>query len=183
MEIDDLKSDWKAIQPIPKSEETLLLMLQENTHPVLKSIRKQILIEVTAWSLFLMVYYSMFDGGTKPLWINLILVISLILPIGHGLYGYYYNKYLTDGSDIKTALAQLYSRLKNYALIAIIARVGFVSGLLLFFCYNIHFTTTKYFSLGFIVFVFVIQLVVLYVVWHKRLKHIQALLVGFSTGI
>ena len=183
MEIDDLKSDWNAVNPILKTDEAMLSLLEENKHPVLKSIRKQIVIELTAWLLFLMTYYSMFDGAKKPLWINLILVISLILPIGHGLYGYYYNKYLTDGSDIKKALEQLYDRLKNYALIAIIARVGFVSGLLLFFCYNILFTATKYFLLGFIVFVFVIQLVVLYVVWHKRLKHIQALIVGFSTEV
>ena len=49
MELDDLKSDWNRIQPNSKSEEALLLMLQENKHPVLKSIRKQIVIEVTAW--------------------------------------------------------------------------------------------------------------------------------------
>lgn len=179
MEIDDLKSDWNAVKPILKTDEEMLSLLQENKHPVLKSIRKQIVIEVTACFLFLLAYYSMFDGARKPLWINLILVISLILPIGHGLYGYYYNKYLTNGSDIKTALEQLYDRLKNYALIAIIARVGFVSGLLLFFCYNIHFTTTKYFLLAFILLIFSIQLFILYQIWVKRLNTLKSVILTF----
>lgn len=179
MELDDLKSDWNAIQPIPKKEETLLLMLQENKHPVLKSIRKQIVFEVLAWSVFLMVYYSMFDGATKPFWVNLVLITSLLMPMLHSFYGYYYNKYLADGSNIKVALEQLYTRLKNYAFITIIARVGFICGLVLFFTYNIHFTTTKYFLLGFILVVFSIQLFVLYRIWLKRLSALQETIKAF----
>ena len=56
MEADDLKSDWKSMEPVSRDKETLLLMLQENQHPVLKTIRKQILFEITVWVLFLMVY-------------------------------------------------------------------------------------------------------------------------------
>lgn len=173
MEIDDLKSDWNAIQPIPKSEEALLLMLKENTHPVLKSIRIQIRIEVTGWVLFLMVYYSMFDGAKKPLWVNLVLIIGLLMPIFHSLYGYYYNKYLAGGSNIKMGLEQLYSRLKNYALFSVVARIGFISGLLLFFTYPIHFTTTKYYLLVLIIIGFIIQLFVFYRIWNRRLTQIR----------
>lgn len=182
MEIDDLKSDWKAIHPISKSEETLLLMLQENTHPVLKSIRKQILIEVTAWSLFLLVYYSMFDGDLKPFWVNALLVFSLLLPVLHSLYGYFYNKYLTDGVNIKMALEQLYNRLKKYALFSIISRIGFVGGLLFFFTYNIDFTGTKCLLLALMGFVLVIQIAVLYRIWAERLRHIQAIIDTFESG-
>lgn len=179
MEIDDLKSDWNAVQPILKTDEAMLALLQENKHPVLKSIRKQIVIEVIAWSLFLMVYYSMFDGATKPFWLNLVLVISLVLPIFHSLYGYHYNKYLTDGSNVKTALERLYNSLKKYAFIAIMSRIGFVCGLLLFFSYNIHFTVAKYFLLGFILVVFLIQLFVLYQIWNKRLSELKSMIVTF----
>ncbi|MEN9910390.1 MAG: hypothetical protein RLZZ540_3549 [Bacteroidota bacterium] len=179
MEIDDLKSDWNAIQSIPKNEETLLFMLKENMHPVLKSIRKQIVIEVTAWSLFLIVYYSMFDGATKALWVNLVLIITLLMPILHSFYGYYYNKYLADGSNVKVALEQLYNRLKKYAFITIISRMGFICGLLLFFTYNIHFTTTKYFLLLFVLVVFSIQIFVLYQVWAKRLGALQETIRAF----
>ena len=183
MEIDDLKSDWNAVQSIPKSEETLLLMLQENKHPVLKSIRKQIVIEVTAWCVFLMVYYSMFDGAEKPLWVNLVLISTLLLPLLHSIYGYYYNKYLANGSNVKKALEQLYNRLKNYALFSVVVRIGFVCGLLLFFTYNIDFTTTKYYSLLVISIVFLIQLFVLYRIWNKRLKRIRATIYAFSNHI
>ncbi|OYX82111.1 MAG: hypothetical protein B7Y83_15920 [Flavobacteriales bacterium 32-34-25] len=179
MEIDDLKSDWNAIQSIPKSEETLLLMLQENTHPVLKSIRKQILIEVGGWFFFLLVYYSMFDGAEKPLWVNLVLIGTLLLPILHSIYGYYYNKYLANDSNVKMALEELYNRLQNYALFSIVSRVGFVCGLLLFFTYNIDLTTTKYYSLAVIGVVFLIQLFVLFRIWNKRLKRIRETISSF----
>lgn len=173
MEADDLKSCWKSIEPVFREKETLLRMMQENQHPVLKSIRKQILFEITGWVLFLMVYYSMFDGAEKPFLVNLVLIISLLLPIFHSLYGYYYNKYLTNHLNVKLALEQLYNRIKKYALISIISRVGFISGLLLFFTYNIHFTTTKYFSLLFVAVVFLIQLVVLYRIWNSRIIQIR----------
>jgi len=183
MEIDDLKSDWNAIECIPKNEETLLLMLQENKHPVLKSIRKQIVFEVIVWSLFLMFYYSMFDGAEKPLWVNLVLITTLLLPICHSIYGYYYNKYLANGSNVKKALDQLYNKLKNYALFSVVIRIGFVCGLLLFFTYNIDFTTTKYYSLAIIGIVLFIQLFVFYRIWNKRLKRIRATIYAFSNHI
>jgi hypothetical protein len=181
MELDDLKSDWNTIEPISKSDESLLLMLKENKHPVLKSIRIQIRIEVTAWSLFLIGYYSMFDGVEKPLWVNLTLILAVAMPIFHSLYGYYYNKYLTDDSNIKDALDQLYNRLKKFALFSIISRLGFIYGLLLFFTYAIHFTTTKYILLGFIAVVVSVQLFVLYCVWAKRLSILKNLIKSFST--
>lgn len=176
MELDDLKSEWNSIQPIAKSEESLLLMLEENKHPVLKSIRLQIMIEVTAWLLFLLCYYSMFDGETKPFLVNLFLIIALLLPIGHSLYGYHYNKYLTNGANIKIALDALYIRLKTYAFYTILTRIGFVCGLLLFFTYGIYFTTTKYLLLVCICMLFLIQLFFLYRLWKKRIRLIQELI-------
>lgn len=179
MEIDDLKSDWNTVQPILKTDESLLLLLQENKHPVLKSIRKQIVIEVSSWLIFLLVYYSMFDGYSKPFWVNVVLVFSLLLPVLHSLYGYFYNKYLTDGTDIKKALERLYNRLKKYVFFSILSRIGFVGGLLFFFTYNIDFTGIKYFFLLSICFVFVFQIAVLYSIWAKRLKHIKEIMAGF----
>lgn len=180
MEIDELKSEWNTVKPILRTDEALLLMLKENKHPVLKSIRKQIVIEISGWLLFLITYYSMFDGAAKPFFVNLILVLTVSLPVLHSFYGYYYNKYLADGSNVKQALEQLYNRLKNFALIAIIARVGFISGLLLFFTFSIHFTTAKYFLLAFILFVFSIQLFGLYQVWVQRLRLLREIIIGFT---
>lgn len=173
MEADDLKSYWKSMEPVSRDKETLQQMLQENQHPVLKSIRKQILFEITGWVLFLVVYYSMFDGAEKPFWVNLSLIMSLLFPIFHSLYGYYYNKYLTNNLNVKIALEKLYIRIKKYALLSIISRLSFVSGLLLFFTYNIHFTTAKYFLLLFLGGIISIQLVVLYRIWNRRIIQIR----------
>ncbi|KDN54018.1 hypothetical protein [Flavobacterium seoulense] len=180
MELDDLKSDWNKVQPNLKTDEAMLLLLQENKHPVLKSIRKQIGIEITAWLVFLLSYYWLFDGAKKPFWINLILVISLGFPIFHSFYGYHFNKYLSDGANVKKALEQVYYRLKKYAVVSVISRVGFICGLLVFFSYGIQFTTTKYYSLAVICFVFLIQLWVLYLIWNQRLKRIRQAIVSFN---
>ncbi|MEL1241777.1 hypothetical protein [Flavobacterium flavipallidum] len=180
MEIDDLKSDWNTVRPILKTDESLLLLLQENRHPVLKSIRRQIIFEVTAWGFFLVVYFSMFDGESKPIWVNLVVVLSLLVPILHSFYGYFYNKYLTDGTDIVTSLSKLYRKMKSYAFFSIIARLVFVGGLLFFFTYNIHFTIIKYFYLSLTVIFCMGQLYFLFIVWTKRLKQIKELIDNFK---
>lgn len=172
MELEDLKSKWKTIKTISKEETALLLMLQENRHPVLKKIRRQIQIEVSAWIVFLLVYFSMFDGDKKPFWVNCILIFSFLLPILHSLYGYFYNKYVTDGSNVKEALELLYNRLKKYAFIAVFSRVALMSGFLLFFTYSIDFTISKFLILLFLGIVFSFQLFVLFRLWKKRLKQI-----------
>lgn len=179
MNIDDLKSEWNAVDTISKSEKALLNMLKENQHPVLKSIRRQIQIEVTAWSLFLLVYYSMFDGDKKPFWVNAVLVVTLMLPILHSVYGYFYNKYLTDGSDVKRALEQLYVRLKKYALISIFIRLGFAGGLMCFFTYNVNFNASKYCFLVLISTVLVLQIAFLCAIWRKRFKHFKFIISTF----
>lgn len=179
MEIDDLKSDWNTTKTISKTDEELVMMLQENKHPVLKSIRKQIVIELVGWISFLIVYYSMLDGEEKPLWINFVLVLAFSLPIAHSFYGYHYNKYLTDGSNVKTALEKLYTKLKKFALLTILARLALISGLLLFLTYNIYFTTVKYFLFLFIIVVFAVQLFLLYQLWIKKIKALQRSIEGF----
>lgn len=180
MELDDLKLEWKTIKTISTNDESLLLMLQENKHPVLKGMRNQIKIEVTAWTLFFLCYYSMFDGGTKPIWVNLFLIISVLGTIGHSLYGYHYNKYQTNGMDVKSALEVLYNRLKKYAWFTLIVRANFILGLLVFFTYGIHFTTIKYLLLGFICIVFLYQLFALYQLWNRRMQQILGLIESFN---
>lgn len=172
MELDDLKTEWKTVLVPPKNEAALLLMLEENRHPVLRKIRRQIQMEVTAWIVFLLVYYSMFDGDMKPFWVNCVLFISLLLAVLHSLYGYFYNKFITDGSNVKTALMSLYRRLKKYAFISIVSRIALVLGFLLFFTYSVHFTKVKLLLLLFLVVVFSVQLLILFRIWKQRLKRI-----------
>ena len=181
MEIDELKSVWNEASTPDKTNEEIKLMLSENRHPVLKGIRRQAAIEIAGWSVFLVCAYSVFDGVNKPLWVNILLALSVVWAILHNLMAYRFAKYLVKGNNIKTSLLNYLSNVKLYARISVTSRVLFAAGLLLFFTYNIHFNTSKYCSLAFIVLIFAAQVRLLYRLWHQRLVKLNKAVLGFSS--
>ncbi|ULT25214.1 hypothetical protein KUH03_41430 [Sphingobacterium sp. E70] len=148
-------------------------MLSENRHPVLKNIRKQLTIEIIGWCIFLTCYYTMFDGDRKPVWINILLVFSILLPIIHNLMGYRFAKYLVQGSNIQESLKNYLAKVKRYAAISIISKQLFLIGLLLFFTYGLSFNTNKSISLVIIGLLFIIQLLLTFRIWAKRLAGLE----------
>ena len=180
MELTELKQVWDTVEIPVKSTDNIKLMLSENNHPVLKKIRKQLTIEIIGWSVFLICYYSMFDGDHKPMWTNIILVVSVLLPLIHNLMGYRFVKYLVNGVTIKESLKNYLSKVKVYAIVSIICRVFFVIGLLVFFTYGLSFDTNKYISLAIIILIFLIQVLLLYKLWAKRLKMIEKAVAIFN---
>lgn len=180
MEIDDLKLAWDKAPMPEKTAEEIKLMLSENRHPVLKGIRKQAAIEIAGWFVFLLCYYTMFDGGNKPLWLNMILVSAVLWPLIHNLMGYRFEKYLVKGNNIRESLINYLANVKVYAWVSIISRVLFAVGLLLFFTYGIKFNAAKYLSLAIIVLLFIVQLALLGNLWVKRLNKLQTTLADFK---
>lgn len=181
MEFDELRSMWKAIEPLPKTDEEIREMLKENRHPVLKSIRRQFVIEITGWVAFLTCYYTMFDGFTKPLFVNITLIIAIITPLIHNLYGYNFAKYLMDSSTIKSSLEGYLHKMKVYMVLSIVSRIIFLCGLMLFFSYNINFNTPKYFLLATVTLLLIlIQTIFLYKIWSKRIADLGKTLNGLS---
>ena len=55
-------------------------------------MRRQLLIEIVSFAIFLSIYYDFFDGSQKPFWANVILVATILLVIGHNLIGYFLAK-------------------------------------------------------------------------------------------
>lgn len=181
MEFDELRSIWKAIEPLPKTDGEIRKMLKENRHPVLKGIRKQFTIEIAGWIAFLTCYYTMFDGSTKPLLINIILIIAVITPLIHNLYGYNFAKYLVDASTIKNSLEGYLHKMKIYMIRSIVSRIIFLCGLMLFFSCNIDFNTPKYFLLAAVTWLLIlIQAFFLYKIWSKRIADLRKTLNGLS---
>jgi hypothetical protein len=180
MELTEFKNVWDTVEIPVKSTDDIKLMLSENRHPVLKKIRKQLTIEIIGYSVFLICYYSMCDGDNKPIWINIILVVSVLLSLIHNLMGYRFAKYLVNGDTIKESLKNYFSKVKSYAIVSIICRVFFVIGLLMFFTYGLSFNKSKYISLILIIFIFVIQVILLYKLWAKRLKMIKKAMAIFN---
>lgn len=173
MKLAELKHVWNTVETPVKSTDDIKLMLSENRHPVLKKIKKQLTIEIVGWSIFLTCYYTMFDGDHKPIWINLILVISVLLPLIHNLMGYRFAKYLVNGNTIRESLKNYLSKVKIYAIVSITCRFLFIIGLLAFFTYGLSFNAKKFMSLAIIILIFLIQLLILYRLWAKRLKRLE----------
>lgn len=179
MELDALKSAWKNIESPVKTPEEIQQMLKENNHPVLKGIRKQLLIELIVWSAFLMVYYTMFDGDQKPLLINILLVVSVGSALVHNLTGYGLSKYLVAGTSVRASLQHYLLKVKTYAVISVISRILLMAGFLLFFSYNISFNTSKYLALSIAILLFILQLILLCRIWLQRLKRLNTTLTAF----
>ncbi|KIO76122.1 hypothetical protein TH53_16735 [Pedobacter lusitanus] len=180
MELNDIKSTWNTTKTPEMSETAIQAMLSENKHPVLKGIRKQLTIELLGWGIFLSCYYTMFDGNLKPMWVNILLILSVLFPILHNLTGYRFAKYLIHGTSLRESLKNYLSKVKIYAVIAVISRQIYLTGLLLFFTYGLSFNTSRYLSLTVITLIFLVQLWLSVRLWTKRLNHLRNSLITFN---
>lgn len=176
MEINELKSAWNAVKTPSVSTEEIKVMLSENKHPVLKGIRRQMTIEITGWIIFLLCYYTMFDGDKKPLWINLVLVLAVLMPLIHNLLGYRFAKYAVHGTPMRESLENYLSRIKIYAVVSVLLRQIYFAGVLWFFTYGLSFHTIYYVLLV----IFLVQLLVSCRIWTKRLKNLKDTISAFS---
>lgn len=174
MEPDQLKSAWKDIAGKNKNREELKLMIRENRHPTLKGIRMQMIIEITAWTFFLFLYYNMFDGDRKPFYVNLLLVAAVLLLLVHSMMGYVSSKKLVKGNNLKESLLKYFTSIKVYAIVSVTSRVFTIICLLIFFIATIEFTANKYILLAGIAMIIPLQVFLLSRIWIKRIKKIKA---------
>ncbi|WP_270087482.1 hypothetical protein [Sphingobacterium sp. SYP-B4668] len=180
MELNELKSTWNTLNSPDLSKTDILNMLSENKHPVLKSIRKQLIIELVGWTIFLLCYYSMFDGNTKPLWVNALLILSILLPAGHNLMGYNFAKHLIYGVNIHQSLQIYLSKIKVYAASSIITRQIYLTGILLFFGYGLNIGPRQHLAFAIIGLVFSVQLIMTTKIWRKRIRKLKESLAAFN---
>lgn len=178
MEINELKSAWDAVKTPSVSTEEIKVMLSENRHPVLKGIRRQMTIEITGWIIFLSCYYTMFDGDMKPLWINLVLVLAILMPLIHNLLGYRFAKYPVHGTNMRESLKSYLVKIKIYAVVSVLLRQIYLAGVLWFFTYGLSFHTIKYILLVILV-IFLVQLLASCGIWAKRLKNLKDTISSF----
>ncbi|MBE8720366.1 hypothetical protein [Sphingobacterium pedocola] len=179
MELNDIKTTWSTVESPRVSAQEIRAMASEKMHPSLSGIRKQLTIEIIIWSVFLICYYSMFDGDKKPVWVNVLLVLSVLIPIIHNLVGYSVAKYPVQGTNIRESLNMYQSKIKIYAIISIITRQIYLAGFLLFFTYGLSFNSSKYLSLAIIISIFLVQLFMSYRIWAKRVKNLGSALASF----
>lgn len=175
MELDHLKSDYQNAGKTSLSKNDIQKMIQDNNHPVLKGIKRQLLIETVLWAIFLAVYYNIFDGHLKsPLW-NILLVVAVLFILVHNALGFQITNNPINGETILESLKNYQTKIKNYAVISIVTRVLAIAMLLGYFTSTITLTQEKLFSLGLITLIFPIQIYLLQRVWIKRKNKIDSL--------
>jgi hypothetical protein len=180
MELDEFKNAWQNVSTPSRSDNDITAMLSAGNHPVLKGIRQQVLIEVAAWLAFLLCYYTMFDGDTKPLWLNFLLVASVLFPVVHSLMGYSFARYLVNGPTVKQSLTVYLKKVQQYAVVSVCCRVLLAAGFVLFFTYGLSLNAARLYAIAIIAMLFSFQLWVLYRIWAKRLMQIKASITSFE---
>ena len=180
MKPDVLKSAWEGLDKGSKTSDELRRMMQEKKHPVLKRIRRQMIIETIAFIALLVVYYDFFDGNQKPLYINIILVAGVLAAILHNIIGYKLTSQYIQGHNLKQSLERYLRKIKSYANISVASRALTGGCLLAFFSSMIIFNTSKYWILGAIVLVFIMQLMLLTRIWKERIRVLKSSIDSFE---
>ncbi|RFM31819.1 hypothetical protein [Chitinophaga silvisoli] len=157
--MNDLLTSWNSVNTTSSIHAGLL---QERHHPVLKQIRKQMLIELAGFVLFLAAYYDFFDGAQKPIYANVVLIIAMLAVIAGNVTGYILAKQQLPGDNIREALKIHLKKLRLYACVAILARALMMTGVVVFFKANTM-----------VIALFTLMLLALVWLWVRRIKSIQ----------
>lgn len=173
MELDDLKSSWKNLPSGNKNEIEIAAVLAKAKGSVFQQIRQHITYDALGLSLFLVCYYTMFDGDKKPVIINLVLIAAALLAIVHGIMGYRLSRSPLQDSSLLNSLIWQEKRIRNFAVFSVFYRVVFAAALILFFTYNLKMTEEKWVSLLLIGSIFLVQITILIGIWNSRLKRLS----------
>lgn len=172
MDLDQFKSEWQD-QSLPlKSKVALEEIAAAGSHPSIKRIRIQLIIEGVAWVLFLFIFYDFFDGHLKPLWLNMLLMGSFTLLLLHHVWGIRLLNKPMQENNLITSLESYKESLSKYTIYAVGARGAAMGILVLFLCYNVEWTLVKYGLLAGALVVMLLQLYALYKIWAGRIQQI-----------
>lgn len=177
--MDPLKEAWKGAGNSTKTTEDLREMLRRNRHPVLKSIKLQMIIEIIGFTVFGLVFYDFFDGHEKPLYAIIILVASLLLVIFHNLIGYFNAKRSVRGENLRVSLEKYEEELKTFAFISVLSRVIYTAGLTIYFVWPHYMNLWPMLLLLALV---VAQVIIVARMWGKRIRAINTTVGSLKEG-
>ncbi len=173
MELEDLKSEWQKTNPPTKKLHELKAMTQLKNHSVLKRVRVKLLVEMVLFVAFLLVYYDGFDGDKKPLWVNILLVISGLMFIINDFVGLLSLQKPIVGTNLVESIKNLSKRMNDLMVFSLLSSILFGIGIIVFFTSGIHFTQTKYILLTVILISLGVMLYISYKNWRYRLDKIR----------
>jgi len=139
-----MKTSWNAFKSDERSQEELWMMTQMARHPKLRRIRIKMMIEGLTLVGFLCTYYNLFDGQSKPLWANALLIVATIAFVANDLMSLYVLLNPIRNLQLMLSLKSFHVTLRRIHLSSIITSLAFACSLLLFFTSNLVFTLPKY---------------------------------------
>lgn len=176
---DPLKAAWQTAN-IPARDDLQAVVRARGGHPVMSRIRRQLLLEGGCYILFLLVYYDFFDGHRRPLYLNIILILSVACMLTQHLNGYLLAASALKGPDIFRSLQQKVLQLKQYAWLSVGSRVLGWCGIMVFFCTGITWTNAKYGLLAGAIVIMGVQMAMLWRLWQRRINRIKKTLVELN---
>ena len=183
MNIDEIKSNWQQAGKQEKSQRELAQMMKVKHHPVLRRIRIQLIWESSALTAFLLLYYSMVDGDTKPLWANVVLVGSIIFYILNRLVGFVVVNNPVHGDDLIASLKNFLKRVRTLAVFSIVSATLYGLSLMLFLSVTVDFTPEKYLLMFMALAVFAGLLFVAFNIWKGRIRQLKNSLTEFRPQV
>lgn len=172
MNLESIQSNWNQAGAAPKSREELQRITRLRKHPLVNRIRIQFVIEALLLIAFVVVYYDAFDGHTKPLWTNGLLVAAGLAYIFTRYLGWRLLRNPVQGSDLKTSMNNFHRQLKRMARSVLISSFLFGSSVIIFFTSGITFTAEKYLLLAGMIITLVIFAYRVGRVWRERIRWI-----------
>jgi len=179
MNIDDLKSDWHRAGNESLSEKELAMMTRVRNHPTLRKLRIKFITEIVALIALLLLYYDGFDGAQKPLPINIILIMSILLYIINNALGYFQIQNPSVNGNIRVALAKQARSLQRLAVLSLTSSVVYATALMIFFTYQMVFTQRKYIILSALIVSSILLFYYSWISWQRKIAHFRRLEADF----
>ncbi|WP_339926147.1 hypothetical protein [uncultured Cyclobacterium sp.] len=180
MELDKLKSTWDRASTGNKSQNELLMMTKVKNHPTIKKMKLKFLIEAILLTVFISVYHDGFDGATKPLWANALLIGTTFLYIVTRLVGWLVLINPINGDNLKNSLLGFLLKLKRINIGIILTSFLFGAAFISFFASAIDFTKEKYTTLFFMLVSLILLVYWSSRNWNRRIREIKISLKEFD---
>jgi hypothetical protein len=177
MDLNEFKSEWQKPNQSSFGEDELNKMAKLESQSMLLSVRRKLIIEAIGLTVFLFIYYDGFDGHSKPVYANVLLVTSLLLYITNNIFSYLFIKNPVEGPNLKLSLQIRMNKLKRIFAFSMVSSMIYATTLLLFFTSSVKWSAGKYYVVALLILISSILFYFSFLTWKKKIAHFNQLLI------
>lgn len=181
MNLNELKSQWNAVEVTKKSQDELSVIIAIKEHPELKSIKIKLIIEVVLLTVYLFVYHNIFDGHDKPVWTNIALISSAVFFIATDFSGWLLIRNPIKEDSVTKSLSSFYKSLRVMGFTSLIASSFFGSSIILFFAIPIELTPVKYLIISGMILTLITSIYISRKNWLRKSSRIKEVITEFES--